>query len=197
MDYKEKLVELMTKCLNDEKLYERTVDQIDERRCTPQSLAYKKVSAIKCGYFDKVKTSYVSYYFNNVIYKSISKLKEDFKLHDSTEYSKDKLLSELDINFEEYPSLCLSRFGEEKSEQININIPNKRFFFFDGPKQHVIKTTYTYTSSYIIQQGSLNAILTLEEAKVLIDLYKNNSKKFEEKRDLIKLEARLKQYNKK
>jgi hypothetical protein len=195
MDYKEKLVELMTKCLNDEKLYERVIDQIDEYRCTPQSLAYKKVAAITCGCYDKVKSSVVDYYFNNVKYKTTSRLQEDFKLYDSTEYSKDKLLSELQVNFEEYPSLRLSRFGEEKSEQININIPNKRFFFFDGPKQHVIKTTYTYTSSYIIQQGSLNAVLTLEEANVLIDLYKNNSKKFEEKRDLKKLEARLKQYN--
>jgi hypothetical protein len=195
MDYKEKLVELMTKCLNDEKLYESVIDQIDEYRCTPQSLAYKKVAAITCGCYDKVKSSVVDYYFNNVKYKTTSRLQEDFKLYDSTEYSKDKLLSELQVNFEEYPSLRLSRFGEEKSEQININIPNKRFYFFDGPKQHVIKTTYTYTSSYIIQQGSLNAVLTLEEANVLIDLYKNNSKKFEEKRDLKKLEARLKQYN--
>lgn len=195
MDYKDKLVELMTKCLNDEKLYERKFEQVDERRCTPQSLAYKKISAIYCGHFDKIKTSHISYFLNNVKCRSVSKLRTDYNLYDLTEYSKDEFLSELHVNFEEYPSLRLSRFGEEKSEEININIPNKRFFFFDGPEQHVIKTIYTYTSSYKIQQGSLTAILTPEEANVLIDLYKNNNKKFEEKRDLIKLESRLKKYN--
>jgi len=195
MEYKEKLVDLMKKCLNDEKLYERTIDQVDARRSTSTQSFYNKVSAIYCGYFDKFIGSRVEYYYNNVKCKSVSKMKEKHKLIDSSEYLKDKFLSELYINFEEHPPLRLNYSSVEKREETNIEIPNKRFLIFDGPKQYVIKTTYTYTPLYIIQQGSLKAELTIEEANELIELYKSNNKKFEEKRDLEKLEGRLKKYN--
>lgn len=196
MDYKEKLVELMTKCLNDEKLYDEVIDQVDAYKSNSQQLYYNKVSSIHCGHFDAPTTTYTSYYFNNVRYhKSVSEMKEKYKLVDLNEYSKEKFLSELQINFTEYPPLRLFRHSTEKIDRTNINIPNKRFLFFNGPEQYVVKTTHSYTTSYKIQQGSLEAELTVEEANVLIELYKTNKKVFEEKRDLEKLEGRLKQYN--
>src|SRR6185369_7387297 len=107
MEYKEKLVELMTKCLNDEKLYAHTIDQVDIYRSTPHQMVYNKVSQIHCGHFDTVRTCFVDYYYNNVVVPSISRMKEKYKLFDKTEHSKIAYLSELQINFTEHPPLRL------------------------------------------------------------------------------------------
>lgn len=195
MDYKEKLVELMVKCLSDEKLYVHTIDQVDVHKSNSQQLYYNKVSAIYYGHFDKFMISRVEYFYNNVKCRSVSAMKKKYNLIDSSEFSKDKFLTELKINFEQHPPLVLRYLSSEKFEQTNINIPYKRFLIFNGPEQHVIKNTYTYAPSYIIQQGTLNADLTLEEAKALMELYQVNYNKFAEKRDFERLESRLKKYN--
>lgn len=193
MDYKDKLVELATKCLNDESLYNKTIDQVDPYRSTPQVVAYTKVAPITCGNYDNYYSSRTTFFLNNVKYSSVSKLTKDYSLVDSYKTFDNKMISELKVNFEDLPPLVLFYESEKKEEIENINIPYRKFF--KPIEQYVIKTTTIYTSYYSIKHGSLKARLTIEEAQALFDLYLANDKKFKEKSDLAKLESRLLKYN--
>jgi hypothetical protein len=209
MEYKEKLLSLMSGCLQDKRIFEgktqfyQVVDATGDRHVStyPEDMLQFSDGTGWNDYRvcrDKFKEHYFVKCENSRIKNKVEERYGEIshkKYYDNIDKS-----YRIIIKFNDQPPLELAHSTEIKSNQTLLPIFYERQYFFGllgkKSKVEVTKNEVKYKPYYQIIHGNLKAKISDEEAEAFYELAKTNSDKFRQEAELKKLDERLKIYGK-
>lgn len=197
MDYKVKLLELLTACINNQAFYYPITEKLKE------TIIFRNDNNLGRG-LKAENTSFMP--TKKILYEGT--WKGDWRwdpqsLKDFREVEKKHVLlwastflerqdyPSIKILFEESPELSLSLSAESSPKEELVKYIIGKFWW---KREMEIKKVTTYTYEYVLQHGSLKASLTLEEADRLVKLYQENIENFRIKAAEEQLEKRINKY---
>lgn len=205
MELKNKLIKLAETCINNPSFYNNENNKLNiqiksKHKCVKEKTGY--YISNECNEDDDWREVSYKHVFDNFVDKT--KINEKYF---------DKEYYDLVINFEDLPSLYLSRWKRTISTEILETISKgskaiyeeKRDWLFrkqnilkvasiDGPPVDIVLVNIKRNYYYEISSGSLKAEISLDEGAALCELYVNNKEKLKKQFELNQLDERLNKY---